>query len=316
MKPSRTLLSAHGRQGALLGSLALVLASCTTITTFGSSDGTDGQAESDGSGGVIPTGSAGPSSTESDSTTGTSSSSGADSSGEDSNSFLNASTSDSGSCGAPLPDGVVEHSTSWCSVLRQDCCPGDACRAWANDGGSIWNSTRCVPVDPDAASAGEPCTVEESDVSGVDSCDVGLMCWEVDPDTLEGTCIEYCSGTSDDPVCSSSDDVCAIRNDGVLALCLPSCSLLLDDCDADGVCVPAANETFGCIDERYPRCPAGTTEINPAVGLDCVQNEPCCAPYCDLADATSCGEDLECAPLPEPYSTYPDLGVCVTVLER
>ncbi len=316
MKPSHTLLSAHGRQGALLGSLALVLASCTTITTFGSSDGTDGEAESGDSGGIIPTASTGVPSSESDSTTGTSSSGGADSSGEVGNSFLNASTSDSGLCGDVLPDGVVGHSTISCSVIRQDCCPGDACRAWANDGGGVWNSTRCVPVDPDAGSAGDLCQVEGSDVTGLDSCGIGLMCWEVDPDTLEGTCIEYCSGTSDDPVCSNADDVCGIANDGVLALCLPGCDLLLNDCDGDGACIEAENDAFGCIDERYTRCPAGTTEIHPSFGLDCGMDEPCCSPYCDLTEEAPCGPDLLCAPLSEPYVAYPDIGACATMLEQ
>jgi len=304
-----------GRWRRILGgSAGLLLVSCTTITTFGDSDGADGQTESGSSGGIIPTGSSESATSESGSSTGASSP-GGESSGDDGNSFLNGSTSGSGACDAPLPDGIVAHTTSSCSVLRQDCCPGDACRAWANDGGSVWNSTRCVPVDPDAASAGEPCTVESNDVSGIDSCDVGLMCWEVDPDTLEGTCIEYCTGTSDDPVCSSPDDVCAISNSGVLALCLPSCDLPLNDCDGEDVCIAAENGTFGCIDERYPRCPAGTTEINPLFGLDCARDEPCCTPYCDLSDEASCGRGLGCEPLREPYPMYPDLGICTTMPE-
>ncbi|MBV1860520.1 MAG: hypothetical protein KUG77_19060 [Nannocystaceae bacterium] len=293
-------------------SCGLLLASCSTITTFGGSEDTEGQSDTESSAGILPTGSAEPSSSESTSAV-SGSSSGGDSTGDDGNSFLNASTSSgSAPCGGPLPDGIVATSISSCSVLVQDCCPGDACRAWANDGGPNWNSTRCVSVDPDAASVGELCTVEGSEVTGLDSCDVGLMCWEVDPDTLEGTCIEYCTGTEERPACSSPDDVCGIYNDASLALCLPRCDPFLNDCAEDDACVPAGSDTFGCIAERYPRCPGGTTEINPRFGADCTYGELCCSPYCDVSDDAACDGGLECAALPESHSTYPGLGVCVS----
>ncbi len=153
--------------------------------------------------------------------------------------------------------------------------------------------------------------LEGSVASGLDNCDFGLICWNADPETLEGTCIEHCTGTPDDPVCTNADEVCSISNQGVLALCLPSCDLVQNDCDGEGVCIPAGEETFGCIDPRYVRCPAGTTEVGHDVGVDCTVEEPCCAAYCDLSDPASCEGELGCEPLPEPFSTYPNLGLCM-----
>ncbi|MGH1342352.1 MAG: hypothetical protein ACRBN8_12410 [Nannocystales bacterium] len=293
----------------------LLLPSCSTVTTLESSEETGGRAETEEAGGIIPTGSAEGSSSE-PAPTATGSSSGGDSSDEGGNSFLDGSTSGAGVCGNSIPDGVVRSSVADCSVFAQDCCPGEACRAWANDGGSQWNATRCVPVDPEAGSVGEPCTVQGSAVTGLDSCDVGLMCWEVDSDSFEGTCIEVCGGSESEPTCSSPDDVCGIYNDGVLALCLPGCDLPTNDCEGDDVCVPAGDDTFGCIDEGYPRCRAGTSEVVPSQGADCSEGEPCCAPYCDLADGASCGEGFLCVSFDAPYPAYPDLGVCVPDVER
>jgi len=320
MKKPSAMRSRLTQSDIILGPCLVLLASCTTITSFGSSDGTEGESESESesSGGILPSGSdqgSGAPTGNGSSSSGmdASSSDGSGSDETEGNSFIK--DDDWPGCRDPLPDGVLAF-TRDCSVLYQDCCPGEACRAWANDGGSIWNSTRCWPVDPDAGQAGDPCIAEGSAVSGVDSCDIGLMCWEVDSNTLQGTCIEYCSGSQARPVCSSADDVCAIRNDGALALCLPSCDLVLNDCDADEVCVAAEGDSFGCFDERYTRCPAGTAEIDPLHAVGCGRDEPCCSPYCDLTEEAPCGQDLECVPLlPEPHAAYPDLGVCVSALK-
>ena len=88
--------------------------------------------------------------------------------------------------------GVVDTGEVWldlptsCSTFAQDCPPGFKCMPWASDGGNSWNATRCVPIAPDPNAPGEPCTVEGSGVSGLDDCDGTSMCWDVDPDTLEG----------------------------------------------------------------------------------------------------------------------------------
>lgn len=67
------------------------------------------------------------------------------------------------------------------------CCdPKLKCVAYADGGGSSWNALRCVPIARNPDQPGEPCTVVESNVSGIDSCDQGAMCWDVDNNTLEG----------------------------------------------------------------------------------------------------------------------------------
>ena len=56
---------------------------------------------------------------------------------------------------------------------------------WANDGGGAWNATKCEEIPPEPDGVGEPCTVEISGTSGVDTCVLGAMCWDVDPETNE-----------------------------------------------------------------------------------------------------------------------------------
>ena len=58
-----------------------------------------------------------------------------------------------------------------CDVWTQDCPPGQKCMPWADNGSSSWNATKCSPVDANPGKEGDPCTVEGSAVSGVDSCD-------------------------------------------------------------------------------------------------------------------------------------------------
>ena len=71
-------------------------------------------------------------------------------------------------------------------------------------------------------------------VSGVDTCDKGLLCWYVNEENI-GSCIDQCTGTEDAPMCPSGT-VCDVTNDGVLTLCLPTCDPLLVDCPGDQIC--------------------------------------------------------------------------------
>ena len=63
---------------------------------------------------------------------------------------------------------------------------------WANDGGDEWNATRCSPIADVPTQVGELCMVEGSGTSGIDDCDQGLVCWQVDPDTNVGVCHALC----------------------------------------------------------------------------------------------------------------------------
>ena len=117
-----------------------------------------------------------------------------------------------------------------CSIWDQDCGDGEKCQPWANDGGAQQNATRCTPVDPNPMAPGDPCTVEGSGISGIDDCDVGVLCYDVAEGSLEGTCVAMCGGSEVMPECPEGS-WCSITNEGVLALCLPD-----ELCVDDGVC--------------------------------------------------------------------------------
>lgn len=108
-----------------------------------------------------------------------------------------------------------------CDIWEDDCSDGEKCAAWANDGGDVWNATKCVPVDQEPDTVGDPCTVEGSFVSGVDSCEEGSICFDVNPETNEGTCVGYCGGGPDDPMCGVGE--CAMFDPLVLNVCLELC---------------------------------------------------------------------------------------------
>ncbi|MBL8941975.1 MAG: hypothetical protein JNK45_02455 [Myxococcales bacterium] len=194
------------------------------------------------------------------------------------------------------------HCTYECDLWTQDgCADGDKCMPWANDGGSAWNAKRCSPVAENPGQPGDPCTVEGSGVSGIDSCDVGVMCWNVDAETNTGTCVAMCTGSEADPSCAGACDRCMIANDAVLILCLPLCHPAGDDCGDDEVCA-VIDEVFQCV----PAFVSGGVGLGDACasasdcspGLSCVgaaelpacDGDACCTPLCDPGDAEGCAE--------------------------
>src|SRR5690606_24734 len=78
------------------------------------------------------------------------------------------------------PDGGG--GTKECDPWVQDCEAGQKCMPYSGDGDSSWESLKCTPVMENPGQTGDPCTVEGSGVSGIDSCDVGHMCWNTDQD--------------------------------------------------------------------------------------------------------------------------------------
>lgn len=211
-----------------------------------------------------------------------------------------------------------------CDSYLQDCPDGEKCNPWANDGGSAWNALGCFPVDPAPNVPGEPCSVEGSGVSGVDTCEVGAMCWDVDDETNIGVCIALCDGSPDMPTCAPAGTSCAISNEDSLNLCLPGCDPLLQNCvDGQGcyplddvfLCAPDASDEGGANGEFcgfLNACDPGLTcLIESAFGPGCFDS--CCSPFCDIT-APSCIEaGHECLPFFEEGQAPPefvDLGVC------
>ena len=214
-----------------------------------------------------------------------------------------------------------------CSIWDQNCAEGFKCMPYSNDGGPSWNAVKCTPIDPDPVGLGEPCVARGSGVSGVDNCELGAMCWDLDPDTLEGTCVPLCSGTPDDPQCPDACQTCAISGEGVLNLCFETCDPLAQDCGDGKGCYPVT-DTFSCVPdasdgsepgqcESINGCPAGQACVNPDVVPDC-EGFGCCAPLCSTALPDTCDSLLPgtvCTPWYEAEPPHecirPTVGVCM-----
>lgn len=219
-----------------------------------------------------------------------------------------------------------------CDVFAQDCPKGDKCMPWADDGGGSWNATTCTPVMRNPGQRGDECSVEGSAVSGVDDCDVGLMCYNVQAKTNMGTCFELCHGSPDAPVCD--EGLCAVYNDGNLPLCLGDCDPLIDDCPGGQLCIasPSANG-FVCVLDALPAsmgdygapctfvndCDPGYFCAIQEVVAGCTNGSGCCAEYCDLSQpdpssqCTGQPEGEECQPwygMDAPPPGYEDVGFC------
>jgi hypothetical protein len=217
-----------------------------------------------------------------------------------------------------------------CDPYLQDCPDGEKCNAWANDGGASWNALGCFPVDVMPDGVGESCTVEGSGVSGVDSCDVGAMCWDVDTDTNIGTCIALCIGSADDPSCADAASICIIANEGALNICLPFCDPLMQDCGAGQGCYPIesgfacapdaslADGQYGDECEFINVCDPGLWCAPPDAVSSCF-GSGCCSEFCDVSDplaSMNCpdsGDGQECVPFFAEGLAPPgfeDVGIC------
>jgi len=214
--------------------------------------------------------------------------------------------SSTGSVFIPIDDFPVDG----CDNFQQDCPEGTKCAAWADDGGSSWNALKCVPVIEDPKQPGEPCTAEPG-LTGVDDCDVGVMCWDLDAESM-GTCVPLCTGSLDTPVCDEPAAICVVTNSGVLNLCLPGCDPILQDCPMDELCIPNPdNSGFLCVlapteqgQQHDPcnfasGCDQGLLCADNTAASECNENRPgCCQPFCDFTDpdVMCSGDGQECIP--------------------
>jgi hypothetical protein len=181
---------------------------------------------------------------------------------------------------------------------------------WADDAGAAYNATRCVPVDPQPKEVDEPCAVEGHPMSGLDDCDEGLVCWQVEPNV--GYCVPFCDGSFADPCCIDSAWVCACGASCIPPVCLPRCDPVVQDCSRPAhSCVPVGWE-FVCYvappDPREYGQPC-TLSWDCAAGLACAYrgappcSGDCCSPYCDLSLPNTCPDAAagqECIPWYEP----------------
>jgi len=212
-----------------------------------------------------------------------------------------------------------------CDPWKQDCPEGQKCMPYSGDGDNSWDSLKCVDVVPDPDGVNEPCMVFGSGVSGEDSCDVGLMCWDV-VDGM-GHCVAMCIGSPDAPGCAEPGTECYISGDGVLLLCLPQCSPLLQDCPSGELCIPNPQVPgrFLCVldgsgdegqafdpCEYASACDPGLGCLEPAAASECdPQARGCCTAFCDVTLANTCpGQGQECVPWGADAPMLANVGVC------
>jgi hypothetical protein len=249
-----------------------------------------------------------------------------------------AAADDTGTTASPDPTGVVfliepdgGGNDLECDLFAQDCPPGEKCTVWANDGGGSWNATKCVPVVDDPAGVGEPCHVEGSGVSGIDDCDLGAMCFYVDPETLEGVCTPLCVGDGSNPYCEDPNRYCSVTGNGALLLCIPRCNPVEQDCNAGQACYPV-QDVWSCVPDASGEmgdygdpceyinvCDPGLICLGAAAVPACEGSAGCCTEICDLADPAG---DLQCTGAPggqicQPWYEqgaappgYESVGVC------
>ncbi|HWB75674.1 MAG TPA: hypothetical protein VG755_11985 [Nannocystaceae bacterium] len=218
-----------------------------------------------------------------------------------------------------------------CDVWMQDCPEGEKCVPWANDGGEVWNATRCAPVEPDPDLPGEACQVEGSPFSGIDTCALGSICWNVDLGTLEGTCVAQCIGSADNPLCADADQGCVTGDDTVLNLCLDFCDPITPACAVGETCIPSGDEFYCAPDasgdegqhgdpcEMVNGCDPGLFCASVEAVPNCRGAIGCCAEFCDATMApdeqcTGFAEGEECVPWYAQGNApdgLEDIGICV-----
>lgn len=219
------------------------------------------------------------------------------------------------------PDGGLV--TYECSLYEQDCESGEKCNVWANDGGNSWNATKCVAVDPDPQLIGEECEAEGSGVSGIDNCERGAFCWDVDPEG-SGMCVSYCQGSEEQPTCDDPRMFPAAGKE--FCICLERCEPLMQDCPAGCACY-STGDRFQCVpDASGPddggfgdpcefanSCDPGLNCTNPSF-LDCEGASGCCTSFCDLSKPDQCPQGHECQSAfaeGQALPGYEDVGLCM-----
>lgn len=219
-------------------------------------------------------------------------------------------------------DGEAE-----CDLWAQDCPKGTKCAPYDKDGDGIHETPRCVPVSGSPDQAGDDCTIEGSIASGLDTCDLGLMCWNSDAQN-KGRCVVMCAGSPADPQCPDGL-LCDISNGGALLLCVAECDPLTPSCPVGQICLPGgeSQDYFICdVDASGDMggygdacayvnvCDQGLLCLGSSSVPGC-KSEGCCSEYCDLSlDQPKCsGVGQECLSFygqDSPPPGYENVGVC------
>lgn len=230
------------------------------------------------------------------------------------------STSDASTGDIPVPDDCPGY-----KQLDPDCPDGFKCTI---DGGL--GDTQCAQVVPRPKQLNEPCTVTDDAFSGIDDCDLGLLCWDVD-DQGHGTCIGLCNEDNGEFTCQDPAATCTglTCQSCLVSLCLVPCNPLLAQCGPGEACIPNDN-TFLCTPVQDPEqgqlhdpcafvnaCNDGLTCIEAtSAPADCKdQDNGCCEPFCDLDKPACPSPEQTCTPWFEqdPPPNFKNLGICAVL---
>ena len=219
------------------------------------------------------------------------------------------------------PDGGL---AGQCDPKLQDCPKGEKCSAVSIAIGEPWGGNTCVPRTGDGQ-VGDPCDIEDNKYSGLDNCDLGLICLLTDEDGKGGACTEFCS--SQDQCPNTPGAKCVVYNDGSLPICLNNCDPLVQDCPEGQACYNSAGDDFVCFKQSampgqgapgdecayINQCQKGSFCAN-ATSLAGCATPSCCTPYCPVSGGNQpCNPGEDCVAFFEQGSAPPgleDIGVC------
>ena len=295
-------ITAHAGPGCVLVALVTMLVACTG-RPLGDGDGSSG---SGSTGAVQPSTSGGPVEPTTGTLSGEPPSSSSSSGGAPGTSAMDTGlATTSGSCDFicefDLPPNNVDCPGT--QQLDPECPDGFKCTIEDSLG-----DTQCVEVAPEPKGLGEPCTMMGDGWSGLDDCDVGMLCWDVN-ERGQGTCIGLCDGDINIAcVCADPAATPTWCQDCAVGLCIPGCDPLLQDC-AEGLACYPINNGFNCT----PDASGGAGQANEpcefvnvcAEGLACLDAvlasaacDPmltgCCQPFCEFPGAPCPNPDQEC----------------------
>jgi len=217
-----------------------------------------------------------------------------------------------------------------CDLFAQDCAEGTKCNAWSMDGGIFPDGAKCVPVGDKLP--GEACTLEGKFGDGIDDCAAGSICLDIDGSGM-ASCVSYCSGSMDAPVCADPGSRCSFLFEPTVPLCFPSCDPLIQNCGEAETCVPniaslgapffvCMPRVFSDIPGQYGDACAALSGCDPSFLCIFAENVPnctntyCCSSYCELDQPDTCAVFdplLTCVPwFMEGQATpgYENVGIC------
>ena len=220
------------------------------------------------------------------------------------------------------PDGGI---SGQCDPKLQDCPEGEKCSAVSDAPGEPWGLNKCVPKNG-TDQVGDPCDIQDGKYTGIDNCDLGLICLLTDDEGFGGACVEFCD--TNDACPDTPGAKCVVYNDGSLPICLNECDPLIQDCPEGQACYNSAGDNFVCFKESamagegapgdecayINQCQKGSFCAAADALVNCA-TPSCCTPYCAVSEGDApCQMGEECtlffvegmAP-----PGYEDVGVCV-----